>query len=148
MERLLANAMVWHFYDPWGTHYNAVVNEEFYGQTLLQPLQYDIFADVESEVDTWQHFKLMVLPIFDIYDAGKFKRELVSALETVYRDENVSLEEFNAIAFNISQVLDDYHIDDDDILEFAYAGLFTDEGDVDRTRACYEDVFERFRNVA
>ena len=144
MERLLANAMVWHCYDAWEDRYIAAVNKEFEGQDKLDPLQYDIFTDSDSEVETWEHYKLMVLPLFEIYDANLFKRELVAALETVYRDENVSLEEFNGIAYNVSQILDDYGIDDDDILEFAYAGMFSDEGDFERTRACYEDVFARY----
>ena len=148
MERLLANVMVWHFYDEWEDRYVAAVEEEFEGQEALDALQYDIVADVDSEVDTWGHYKLFVLPIFEIYDANLFKRELVAALETVYRDENVSLEEFNGIAFNISQVLDDYHIDDDDILEFSYGILFTDEGHPEQSRACYEDVFARYKVVS
>ena len=56
----------------------------------------------------------------------------------------MSLVSFTKVAFPVSLLLDEYGIEDDDIIELAFADDFMYDGDGAVTRAYYEDLFRRF----
>lgn len=137
--------MVWHCHSGWQEAYLEALDTELEAQDGESRLLDDLAAACASEGKTWEIFRSMVLPIMEIYDIGRFKSELVSALEALYRDPRVSLAEFGKVAFAVSCLLDEYGIEDDDMIEFAYAdGFLEEDPSGELTRANYEAVFARF----
>ena len=146
MERLLANAIVWFCFDGWADSYATVLADELRSERGDSQLLIDLWLASKSRSETWSIFTTVVLPVFDALNADLFKRELVFALETLYRDPSVSLGLFASIAYPVWSLLEKYGIDDADLIELCFADDDIDYDNGSITRAYYEDVFRRFRN--
>lgn len=144
MERILANAMVWYCYYPWAEEYYAALDEEMQPEDETSSLMRDLAVNMLSRDKTWDIFAAYVLPIVDVYDVSLFKRELVRVLETIYRSDGMTLESFSGIAYAVSLLLDEYGIEDGDVLEFACGDALMEDKGADACRKAFEDVFRRY----
>lgn len=144
MERALANAMVWSCFEGWADKYHEALNDELRGEDGSSRLLDTLAGVAGSSSDTLDAFRKLVLPIVDIYDANLLKGELAAALAEICHNPRVPLEEFAEVAFGVSNLLDEFGIPDDDMIELAYADGILADGNRSAAREHYELVFSRF----
>ena len=145
MERLLAHAIIWRCFDGWPGRFNDALNERLVADADWSPQLMELALASGSCDGVWRVFSEQVIPRFDSLDVDAFKCGLVGALEGLYRECGEPLAIFASVAYPVWCLLAAYGLESDDLSELCFADDYLASDGAAAARACYEELFARFR---